>query len=66
VESATIRDFVSNSATVTVIERGDGSIFGEKGPGAADRHRRDRARLPGDQVDYLPLIEAGDPPEATG
>ena len=63
VESATIRTSFPNSATVTVIERGDGSIFGEGSQALLIATDGTVLGSPGDQVDYLPLIEAGDPPE---
>ena len=63
VESATIRTSFPNSATVTVIERGDGSIFGEGSRALLIATDGTVLGSPGDQVDYLPLIEAGDPPE---
>lgn len=62
VESATIEPNFPDSATVTVRERGDGSIFGSGSQALLIATDGTVLGSPGDQVETLPLIGVGDPP----
>jgi cell division protein FtsQ len=64
VESATIETKFPHSATVTVHERGDGSVFGSGSQALLIATDGTVLGSPGDQVDSLPLIGVGDPPKS--
>ena len=62
VASATIETKFPHSATVTVRERGDGSVFGSGSQALLIATDGTVLGSPGDQVDSLPLIGVGDRP----
>ncbi len=63
VESATVEAGFPSSATVTVRQREDGSIFGEGADALLIASDGTVLGSAGDQVDSLPVIAEGDPPE---
>ncbi len=63
VESATIEADFPSSATVTVRQRDDGSIFGENEDALLIASDGTVLGSPGDRVDALPSVTEGDPPE---
>lgn len=63
VASAAIKADFPTSATVVVVEREDGSIFGEEADALLIASDGTVLGSPGDLVDQLPLIGSGDPPQ---
>jgi cell division protein FtsQ len=63
VESASIEADFPNSATVTVIQRRDGSIFGEEEDALLIASDGTVLGSPGDRIESLPLIADGEPPD---
>jgi len=63
VASATVTADLPNGATVTVVQRKDGSIFGEEADALLIASDGVVLGSPGGQIDELPRIGSGDPPE---
>jgi cell division protein FtsQ len=62
VASAIVDADFPSSATVTVIEREDGSVFGDGADALLIASDGTVLGSPGDMVDQLPLVGSGDPP----
>lgn len=63
VASATVEADFPSSATVDVVERKDGSVFGSDADALLIASDGTVLGSPGDMVDQLPLIGSGDPPQ---